>query len=118
MLILLFLHLYFPVKKSHLYEAFRSNILQAECDYWSLGVVAYEMVFGQTPFSADQLTTTYYNIMNYKTTLKFPEGSGVSQSYCEMVRGLLDDATSRLGHEQLLKHPFFSSVNWNTLREG
>jgi len=101
-----------------LYEVFRLNILQAECDYWSLGVVAYEMVFGQTPFSADQLTTTYYNIMNYKATLEFSEDSGVSQSYCDLVRGLLDDATSRLGHEQLLKHPFFSSVNWNTLREG
>jgi citron Rho-interacting kinase len=89
-----------------------------ECDYWSLGVVAYEMVFVQTPFSGDQLTATYYNIMNYKSTLQFPENCSVSQSYCTMVRGLLDDASSRLGHEQLLKHPFFSSVNWNTLREG
>jgi serine/threonine protein kinase len=92
--------------------------LQAECDYWSLGVVAYEMVFGQTPFCADRLTETYCNIVNYKSTLKFPDDSGVSQSYCDIVRALLDDATSRLGHEQLLKHPYFATVDWNTLREG
>jgi citron Rho-interacting kinase len=89
-----------------------------ECDYRSLGIVAYEMVFGQTPFSGDQLTDTYYNIMNHESKLLFPEDCVVSQSYRDMVCGLLDDATSRLGHEQLLKHPFFSSVDWNTLREG
>jgi serine/threonine protein kinase len=89
-----------------------------ECDYWSLGVVAYEMVLGHTPFAGDQMTATYYNIMNHKSSLKFPEDSNTSQSFRDMVRGLLDDATSRLGHEQLLKHAFFSSVDWNTLREG
>ncbi|PNF24300.1 hypothetical protein B7P43_G11905, partial [Cryptotermes secundus] len=81
-----------------------------ECDYWSLGIVAYEMAFGQTPFSGDQLTDTYFNIMNHKSKLLFPEDCDVSQSYHDIICGLLDDAASRLGHEQLLKHPFFSSV--------
>jgi citron Rho-interacting kinase len=89
-----------------------------ECDYWSLGIVAYEMVFGKTPFSGDHLTETYYNIMNHKSKLQFPEESDVSQSYCDVIWGLLDDAASRLGHEKLLKHPFFSGIDWNTLREG
>jgi citron Rho-interacting kinase len=102
----------------HLHQDCLSNTLQVECDYWSLGIVAYEMVLGRTPFSADQMTATYYNIMNHKSSLQFPEDCDTSQSYCDLVRGLLDDATSRLGHEQLLKHTFFSSINWNTLREG
>ena len=89
-----------------------------ECDYWSLGIVAYEMVFGYTPFSGEQITLTYNNIMNYKTSLSFPEDVAASQSYKELVSGLLKDDSSRLGHEQLVKHQFFASINWNTLRES
>ncbi|XP_069684092.1 citron rho-interacting kinase isoform X2 [Periplaneta americana] len=89
-----------------------------ECDYWSLGIVAYEMVMGITPFSGNQLTATYYNIMNHKSSLQFSEEYDASQSFRDLVKGLLDDATSRLGHEQLMKHTFFSSIDWNTLREA
>ncbi|PSN47468.1 Citron Rho-interacting kinase [Blattella germanica] len=89
-----------------------------ECDYWSLGIVAYEMVLGQTPFSGDQLTATYNNIMNHKSSLKFSENCKASQSYRDLVTELLEDASSRLGHDQLIKHPFFAPINWNTLRDG
>ncbi|KAJ9599608.1 hypothetical protein L9F63_009925, partial [Diploptera punctata] len=88
-----------------------------ECDYWSLGIVAYEMVLGFTPFSGDQLTMTYNNIMNHQTSLNFSEDCTASQLYRDLVSGLLKEASTRLRHEQLIKHPFFASINWNTLRE-
>lgn len=88
-----------------------------ECDWWSLGVVAYEMLCGQTPFEADSVVITYSKIMNYKTSLQFFKDVQVSKSAKDLILNLCTDSKARIGYEGLLCHQFFSGIDWNNLQE-
>lgn len=88
-----------------------------ECDYWSLGIMAFEMFYGSTPFGADKMSATYGNIMNFKDSFKFPTTKTASSEFTSLISGLLCETSKRLGYQQLLKHPFFSTIDWNGLRE-
>lgn len=49
-----------------------------QCDLWSIGIVAYEMATGDTPFSSEQQAIIYSNILNFDNILKFPSNLKIS----------------------------------------
>lgn len=87
-----------------------------ECDFWSLGILMYEMLIGDTPFKSEKMAETYSNIMNHKKTLKFEnadiELSGDAQ---DLIKGLLDESCHRLNHSKLVQHRFFLLSNFNDM---
>lgn len=44
----------------------QSGDYEVSCDWWSLGIIAYELIHVCTPFEGDSTTITYSNIMKYK----------------------------------------------------
>uniref|UniRef100_A0A8C9XFL4 Citron Rho-interacting kinase n=1 Tax=Sander lucioperca TaxID=283035 RepID=A0A8C9XFL4_SANLU len=88
-----------------------------ECDWWSLGVIAYEMIYARLPFSGSTSTKTIHNILNFQRFLKFPEEPRASKQFVDLLQSLLCGAKERLGFQGLHCHSFFSSVDWNHLRQ-
>ncbi|KAJ6628969.1 Citron Rho-interacting kinase [Pseudolycoriella hygida] len=94
---------------------------QISCDYWSMGVIAYEMITEVTPFHDDNVNETYNNIMNFgdfrlSKKLTYPEDLNVSTHFASLIDGLVTDASKRLPYKQIIKHPFFDGIDWNSLR--
>ncbi|XP_025222558.1 myotonin-protein kinase isoform X6 [Theropithecus gelada] len=94
-----------------------------ECDWWALGVFAYEMFYGQTPFYADSTAETYGKIVHYKQEhLSLPlADEGVPEEAQDLIQRLLCPPETRLGRGgagDFRTHPFFFGLDWDGLRDS
>ncbi|TFJ98001.1 leucine-rich repeat-containing protein 4B [Platysternon megacephalum] len=96
-----------------------SHSYGTECDWWSLGVFAYEMFFGHTPFFADSIVETYGKIIHFKEHFRFPlSAPEVPDDARALIQGLLCPRETRLGRNgvrDFREHPFFAGVDWEGL---
>ncbi|KAK4370393.1 hypothetical protein RND71_009868 [Anisodus tanguticus] len=91
----------------------------SEVDWWALGILLYEMLYGYTPFRGKTRQKTFTNILH--KDLKFP---GIIQASLQakqlMYRLLHRDPKNRLGARkganEIKQHPFFRGVNWALIR--
>ncbi len=86
-------------------------------DFWSLGVLVFEMCCGWSPFYAEDTQQMYKNIAFGK--VRFPRDA-LSSEGRNFVKSLLNrNPKHRLGAkrdaEELKEHPFFADIDWEAL---
>jgi len=86
-------------------------------DFWSLGVLVFEMCCGWSPFYAEDTQQMYKNIAFGK--VRFPRDA-LSTEGRNFVKGLLNrNPKHRLGAnrdaDELIEHAFFADIDWQAL---
>ncbi|CAH1107986.1 unnamed protein product [Psylliodes chrysocephalus] len=84
------------------------------CDWWSVGVILYEMLVGQPPFLANTPAETQYKVINWETTLQIPKQANLSQESRDLILKLCCSADKRLGKNasEVKSHPFFKDIDF------
>ncbi|KAG0168576.1 Serine/threonine-protein kinase MRCK beta [Apophysomyces sp. BC1015] len=91
-----------------------------EVDWWSIGVVLYEMLQGDPPFYDENETTTCLNILTHNAnTPNFKFEEHVSKEAKDLICKFLRPRASRLGKngiQEIKSHPFFDGIQWENIR--
>uniref|UniRef100_A0A672GED7 non-specific serine/threonine protein kinase n=1 Tax=Salarias fasciatus TaxID=181472 RepID=A0A672GED7_SALFA len=101
-------------------EVFMQTGYNKLCDWWSLGVIMYEMLIGYPPFCSETPQETYRKVMNWKETLVFPPEVPISERAKDLILRYCTDAENRVGAvsvDEIKSHAFFESVDWEHIRE-
>ena len=92
-------------------------------DWWTFGILLYEMLFGCTPFRGRTRDDTFKHIRS-SGAVKFGVEQSVSSTAKNLVKKLLDkDPRKRLGSEHgaadIKAHPWYKGkVNWALIRNS
>lgn len=100
-------------------EVIRGNGHTAAVDWWTLGILIYEMLFGFTPFKGSNTNETFCNVLKNEVT--FPNNNDIGRSCKDLIKKLLiKNELKRLGSKtgaaDIKRHPFFKRVQWSFLR--
>ncbi|CAH1766237.1 3629_t:CDS:10 [Entrophospora sp. SA101] len=77
-------------------------------DWWTLGILIYEMLYGFTPFKGQNRNTTFSNIL--RNEVYFPEIGGVQDEHKRLG--------SKAGASDVKAHQFFKNTQWALLRHA
>ena len=101
-------------------EVFGQGGYSETVDWWSVGVILFEMLVGYPPFFSDDPSVTCQKIIHWKKTLIIPSDANLSPAATNLIKSLICDADRRLGSKgvaEIKNHPFFEGLDWEKVRE-
>ncbi|KAM7497238.1 hypothetical protein LguiA_021652 [Lonicera macranthoides] len=98
-------------------EVVRGDGHEFAVDWWALGILSYEMLYGHTPFRGKNRKETFRRIL-----MMPPEFIGRPSALTDLIGKLLEkDPTRRLGYRrgacEIKEHEFFKGLRWDLLTE-
>ncbi|KAE8832875.1 hypothetical protein PTNB73_09723 [Pyrenophora teres f. teres] len=111
-------------------ETIAGNGQDEVSDWWSLGCILFESLYGYPPFHADTPDEVFQNILARK--IHWPEDDDDVYDISDEAKDLMNrlmcsDPAERLGAnkddkfasggEEIRNHPWFAGMNWDTLRD-
>ncbi|GAW14565.1 hypothetical protein ANO14919_039680 [Xylariales sp. No.14919] len=106
-------------------ETISGGLQDQSSDWWSVGCIMFEFLYGFPPFHANEAEQVFENILARK--IEWPDDEDwVSPEAKDLINRLLCvDPQQRLGKnleekfasggEEIRSHPWFAGVNWDTL---
>eukprot|EP00052_Salpingoeca_macrocollata_P025621 m.233530 g.233530 ORF g.233530 m.233530 type:complete len:1276 (-) comp22456_c0_seq10:102-3929(-) len=97
-----------------------SCVYDQSCDFWSLGVLMYELIYGNTPFSSPDRSTIFKLINQFDSDyMEFPSDVSCSSQAKDLIARLLLPRSRRITREEIKTHPFFGNdFSWDTIAES
>ncbi|CAE6433090.1 unnamed protein product [Rhizoctonia solani] len=78
-------------------EVIRGQGYSFSCDWWSLGVIMFECLYGYPPFVSNSRHVTRQKILNWRTSLRFPPRPKISREGVDLMARLLCEPEDRIG---------------------
>ncbi|KAF2115314.1 kinase-like domain-containing protein [Lophiotrema nucula] len=100
-------------------EVIRGENYDGRCDWWSIGIILYECLYGCTPFFCDNRQATKQRILEHKRYLRFPSEQRyarpnidrvplmpVSRNAMDLMMRLLEEKEYRLSAKRYRENDF------------
>ena len=90
-------------------------------DWWSVGIIFYEMLVGYAPFCSEETSEVCYKVLNWKKFLKIPSKIKISEEAKDLIFKMINTSNNRLGKngaDEIKRHPFFNGIDWDNIRNS
>ncbi|XP_063773586.1 serine/threonine-protein kinase LATS1 isoform X2 [Pseudophryne corroboree] len=87
------------------------------CDWWSVGVILYEMLVGKAPFHAGSPMETQMKVIKWQTTLHIPPQANLSPEASDLIVKLCRGPEDRLGKngvDEIKAHTFLKNIDFSS----
>ena len=100
-------------------EVLNKNGYEKDIDWWSVGVIFFEMLAGYAPFCSEETKDVINKVLNWQKYLKIPDEIEISQEAEDLIKKMINNSNERLGKngiEEIKAHPFFKGIDWDNIR--
>lgn len=101
-------------------EVFGNNGYGIEVDWWSVGVILFEMLVGYPPFFSENPSDTCQKIVKWTKNFTIPVDANLSMEADSLIRKFITHPEQRLGIkgiDDIKKHQFFKGFDWNNIKK-